>query len=103
MAIYSDQDLMFFIPPFGKDRIRIGALKKIPESTAVMPQYCITSCQGEVSAVPLSSQSSHQPALGQTYWVIQKLPQIYTENYATFPIQIRKITVQICGNFWVTQ
>ena len=35
------------------------------------------------------------------YWV--KLPQIYTENHATFPIQIRKITVQICGNFWVTQ
>ena len=33
----------------------------------------------------------------------QKLPQIYTENHATFPIPIRKITVQICGNFWVTQ
>ena len=33
----------------------------------------------------------------------QKLPQIYTANHATFPIQIRKITVQICGNFWVTQ
>ena len=32
-----------------------------------------------------------------------KLPQIYTANHATFPIQIRKITVQICGNFWVTQ
>ena len=37
------------------------------------------------------------------YWVTQKLPQIYTANHATFPIQIRKITVQICGNFWVTQ
>ena len=37
------------------------------------------------------------------YWVTQKLPQIYTVNHATFPIQIRKITVQICGNFWVTQ
>ena len=37
------------------------------------------------------------------YWVTQRLPQIYTENYATFPIQIQKITVQICGNFWVTQ
>ena len=24
-------------------------------------------------------------------------------NYATFPIQISKITVQICGNFWVPQ
>ena len=33
----------------------------------------------------------------------QKLPPIYTANHATFPIQIRKITVQICGNFWVTQ
>ena len=38
-----------------------------------------------------------------TYWVTQKLPQIYTANYATFSIQIRKITVQICGNFWVIQ
>ena len=37
------------------------------------------------------------------YWVTQKLPQIYTANRATFPIRIRKITVQICGNFWVTQ
>ena len=36
-------------------------------------------------------------------WVTQKLPQIYTANYATFPIRIRRITVQICGNFWVTQ
>ena len=33
----------------------------------------------------------------------QKLPQIYTANHATFPIQIRKITVQISGNFWVTK
>ena len=37
------------------------------------------------------------------YWMTQKLPQIYTANHATFQIQIRKITVQICGNFWVTQ
>ena len=37
------------------------------------------------------------------YWVTQKLPQIYTANHATFPIQIGKITVQICGNFWVTK
>ena len=37
------------------------------------------------------------------YWVTQKLPQIYTANHAAFPIRIRKITVQICGNFWVTQ
>ena len=42
--------------------------------------------------------------IGRTvYWVTQKLPQIYTANHATFPLQIRKITVQICGNFWVTQ
>ena len=33
----------------------------------------------------------------------QKLPQIYTANHATFPIHIRKITVQIRGNFWVNQ
>ena len=32
-----------------------------------------------------------------------ELPQIYAANHANFPIQIRKITVQICGNFWVTQ
>ena len=38
-----------------------------------------------------------------TYWLTQKLPPIYTANHATFPIRIRKITVQICGNFWVTQ
>ena len=37
------------------------------------------------------------------YWVTQKLPHIYTANHATFLIQIRKIRVQICGNFWVTQ
>ena len=37
------------------------------------------------------------------YWVTQKIQQIYTENHATFPIRIWKITVQICGNFWVTQ
>ena len=30
-----------------------------------------------------------------TYQVTQKLPQICTANYATFPIQIRKMTVQI--------
>ena len=37
------------------------------------------------------------------YWVTQKSPQIYIANHATFPIRIRKFTVQICGNFWVTQ
>ena len=37
------------------------------------------------------------------YWVTQKLPQMYNANHATFPIQISKITVQICGNFWVAQ
>ena len=35
------------------------------------------------------------------YWVTQKLPQIYTANHATFQIRIRKIKVQICGNFWL--
>ena len=38
-----------------------------------------------------------------SYWVTQKLPQIYTANPATFPIQMRNITVQICGNFCVTK
>ena len=28
----------------------------------------------------------------------KKLPQIYTANHATFQINIRKITVQICGS-----
>ena len=37
------------------------------------------------------------------YWVTQKLPQIYAANHATFSIWIRKITVQNCGNFLVTQ
>ena len=26
-----------------------------------------------------------------------------TANHTTFPIRIRKIKTQICGNFWVTQ
>jgi len=34
-------------------------------------------------------------------FLTQKLLHIYTANHATFPIQIRKITVQICGDFWV--
>ena len=38
-----------------------------------------------------------------SYWVTQKIPQIYTANHATSPIKIRKITVHICGNFWITQ
>ena len=37
------------------------------------------------------------------YWVTQKLLQMYTANHATFLIRIRKIKIQICGNFWVTQ
>ena len=37
------------------------------------------------------------------YWAFHILSQIYTENHATFPIQIDVITVQICGNFWGTQ
>ena len=32
-----------------------------------------------------------------------KVLQIYTANHVTFPIQLRKITVRICGNFWVIQ
>ena len=36
---------------------------------------------------------------GIRYKAFQKLPQIYTANHATFPIQMYAITVQICGNF----
>ena len=32
----------------------------------------------------------------------QKLPQINTAYHATFPIHIRKMKVEICGNYWVT-
>ena len=35
--------------------------------------------------------------------VLSYLRQIYTANHATFPIRKCKNTVQICGNFWVTQ
>ena len=38
-----------------------------------------------------------------TYKVTQRLQHIYTSNHATFQIRTRKITVQICVNFWVTQ
>ena len=41
------------------------------------------------------------PDIRNMYWV--KLLQIYTANHSSFPIQIRKITVQICGNFWVNR
>ena len=34
------------------------------------------------------------------YWAVHICSQTYTENHATFPIQIDEITVQICGNFW---
>ena len=37
--------------------------------------------------------------LRNTYLVTQNLPQINTAKHETFPIQIRKITVQICGDF----
>ena len=36
------------------------------------------------------------------YWASHILAQIYTENHATFPMQIDEMTVQICGNFWGT-
>ena len=38
-----------------------------------------------------------------TYRAFHKLPQIYTANHATFPIQMYEIAVWICGNFWGTQ
>ena len=46
----------------------------------------------------------HMPTKRDTqYWVTHKLSQKYTLNHATFPIRVRKMTVQICGNFWVTR
>ena len=63
-----------------------GDLKIVSKKTPVFLHACAT-----ISEVHL------------IYWVTQKLPQIYTANHATFPIRMRKITVQICGNFWVTQ
>ena len=36
-------------------------------------------------------------------WYLLVDPEVTENICATFPIQIRKITVQICGNFWVTQ
>ena len=65
--------------------------------------HCKKYYQGSY-AVSLFSQSMLLSHLIVTYyWVTQKLPQIYTANHATFAIRIRKITVQICGNFLVTQ
>ena len=46
---------------------------------------------------------NEQFTFSYAHWVTQKLPQLYTANLATFPIRIRKITVHICGTFWVTQ
>ena len=55
------------------------------------------------SCVVYDFSSTVQEDCFTPYWVPQKLPQIYPENHATFPTRIRKITVQICRNFWVTQ
>ena len=41
--------------------------------------------------------------LKKRYSAVHIFAQIYTENPATFPTQIDKNTVQICGNFWATQ
>ena len=62
----------------------------------------LRSCAG--STVTLAEKfREHGDIFMMRYWVTQKLPQLYTANHATFPIQIRKITVHICGNIWVTQ
>ena len=37
--------------------------------------------------------------ISSTYWVPNKLPQIYTANHVTFPIQIRKITYRFAAIF----
>ena len=41
--------------------------------------------------------NAHWSNFSGSYWVTQKLPQIYSANQATFPIRKRKITVHICG------
>ena len=41
--------------------------------------------------------------IASNYWGVHIFAQLYTENHATIPKQIHELTVQICGNFWVTQ
>ena len=48
-----------------------------------------------ISGILYGTRAKHPTDM--IYWVTQKLPQIYAANHATFPIQIRKITVKICG------
>ena len=38
---------------------------------------------------------------GRCEYVFHILPQIYTVNHATFPMQMYVITVQICGNYYL--
>ena len=45
----------------------------------------------------------HEHDFLDIYYVFHILPQIYTANHATFPIQMYAITVYIFGNFWGTQ
>ena len=79
---------------------------------SLCPSVCIRNlycyCFASNSPRPLSCERT-SPVMDRIlrhifiYWVTQKLAQIYTANHATIPIRICKITVQICGNFWVTQ
>ena len=67
------------------------------EGDACLTDYVATRWYREVNPHRAKLFPNHK------YWVTQKLPQIYTENHATFPIKVSKITVQIYGNFWFTQ
>ena len=77
-----------------------------PENIIILPNCLKGSYLSRFSGSPKAISpppNPHTNSLPYTYWVTQKLPQMYTANHATFPIQLRKITVQICGNFCVTQ
>ena len=89
----------FIIPYLNKPSKRLGTGYPVKATG-----FCIRNQPRPFTGDFISSRISGK-IYGRTsiYWVVHRLPQIYTANHATFPIQIRKITVKICGYFWVTQ
>ena len=85
--------------PSGPLEASLASQYYLPTPSFYSPWWCF--CVTNMWIRPVSGRSCHENIV--ICWVTQKLPQIYTENHATFPIRIRKITVQICGNFWVSQ
>ena len=88
-------------------RIRIPCFSQIGSGSASL--VTLMPGSGLMGVIGLFSQCYGEVAATATalvklpYWGTQMLPLIYTANQATFPIQIRKTTVQIYGNLWVTQ